>query len=250
MKKPTAKQEIFCQHVISGKTEIDSYVLAYQPKITDRKKLSRLASSVRLSKPVDKRIVELRAPVIKEAQIEITDVLKKWVAIAMADPNDIVQHRRICCRFCYGIGHKYQWTDGELAMAIAHVMTENAKLPDKKQLSLPDVTGGTGFDPNKLPLKNCPTCFGNGMAEIFFNDTRTLTDNAKCLYAGVKNGEVILHDQAQALENIAKYLGMFKVRIEKDVPPAPPTEIPKKFSEMTKDPIEAARAYQKFITGG
>ena len=77
-----------------------------------------------------------------------------------------------------------------------------------------------------MPHPYCPQCAGEGKAEVFIADTRHLSDEARLLYAGTKltaqGLEIKMHDQAKALENVARHLGMFKenlsLGIEEDNP--------------------------------
>ena len=50
---------------------------------------------------------------LRSARTEITQdmVIKRWWDIATADPNDLIQFRRICCRHCHGKKHLYQWSN-------------------------------------------------------------------------------------------------------------------------------------------
>lgn len=84
--------------------------------------------------------------------------------------------------------------------------------------SYPSDAGGYGFDATLSPHADCPECHGEGFGEVHALDTRNLNGPAKLLYAGAKQTsqgiEVKLHDQAKALENVAKHLGMFKADIE------------------------------------
>jgi hypothetical protein len=39
------------------------------------------------------------------------EVLEQMWRLATFDANQISQHRRGCCRHCWGFGHQYQWRD-------------------------------------------------------------------------------------------------------------------------------------------
>lgn len=136
-------------------------------------------------------------------------VLRKWWEIATADPNEIVQHRRLCCRFCHGVDHKYQWTQQELDAATEAAVSGKEASPER----LPDVSGGVGFDATVDPHAECPECHGEGIGQVHVQDTRKLKGAARLLYAGAKQTsqgiEVKFRDQDKALELIAKHLGMF-----------------------------------------
>ena len=142
-------------------------------------------------------------------------VLQRYWMMATADPNEIMQVRRLCCRHCYGKDHRYQWKDEAEYERVCNEIREEAgegETPD-----LPSDDGGYGFDPTLSPHAKCPKCFGEGHADAFFQDTRNLSPAAKVLYAGVKltqNGmEVKTHDQKAALDQIARHLGMFNDKL-------------------------------------
>jgi phage terminase small subunit len=156
---------------------------------------------------------------IQEAQkkrserTEITQdmVLQRWWDIATADPNEIVHIRRVCCRHCFGIDHKYQWRDNDEYDKAVQYALDSVK--ENEIPAIPSGEGGFGFDRLLRPHPKCPVCNGEGSAETHIEDTRHLSQQAKLLYAGVKQTtagiEIRLHDQGKALENVAKHIGMF-----------------------------------------
>lgn len=149
----------------------------------------------------------------RAAKTEITaeKVLERYWMIATANPNDLVQHRRHCCRHCFGEGFAYQWID-EKEFEKAIVTAQVVKGP------APTDEGGYGYDDTIRPHPKCPKCHGEGQGEVFANDTRDLSPAALALYAGVKTTrdgmEIKLHDQVAALNMVAKHLGMFTDKTE------------------------------------
>jgi len=129
-------------------------------------------------------------------------VVGQWAKIAQADPNDIVQVRRTCCRHCHGYGHQYQWTEAEYSAAVDKAVESGKPAPDGM--------GGFGFDPNAAPHADCPKCGGDGVARVYVADTRKLKRHP--LYAGAeqtRNGiKVNMRDKDAALFNLSRYLGM------------------------------------------
>lgn len=137
-------------------------------------------------------------------------VLQKWMELAVADPNELTQHRRVNCRYCFGVGFEKQWVDEEeYEAACAYALAEG--------ISVPSDAGGYGFDPNERPHPKCPHCNGEGHGMVFIGDTRHLSPGGKALYAGVKQTkfgiEIQMHDRTKALENIARHLGMFNDKL-------------------------------------
>lgn len=157
-------------------------------------------------------IAAQRARVSERAEVDAAWVLRQWAEIAMADPNDLVQYRRECCRHCWGQGFAYQWTPAELKRARDQARAAKAKAPD--------ASGGVGFDRRREPNPACPECNGDGHGRMVVADTRKLPASARALYAGVRLGkdglQVLMQDKALAVANIARHLGLFndKLKVE------------------------------------
>ena len=71
MNNLTAKQELFCEEVVSGKTQAEAYRIAYSAQDMKDKTIWSKASELMTNGKVTGRIEELRAPVIKEAQLTL-----------------------------------------------------------------------------------------------------------------------------------------------------------------------------------
>lgn len=164
-----------------------------------------------LKKPqVAKAIEQARLKLSEKTEITQEMVLKRWLEIAMADPNELIQYRRLCCRYCFGKDHQYQWRDKE-------EFERACRMADANDSSPPNDNGGYGFDHKERPHPKCPECHGEGHGDVFVHDTRDLSPSARVLYDGVKitkNGlEVMTLDRGKALENIARHLGMFNDKL-------------------------------------
>lgn len=137
-------------------------------------------------------------------------VVGQWAKLANADPNELVEVRRTCCRHCHGYSHQYQWTEAEYMDAV------NKAIDSGKQA--PDGMGGFGYDLNADPFPSCPECGGQGVEDVRVADTRKLKGNAKALYAGAertRNGiKIHMRDKDAAVTNLARYLGMLKDKTE------------------------------------
>ncbi len=242
-KQLNQKQEMFCQLVASGETELDAYRKAYGhegKESTVRSSIHRLKHSPH----VRERIRELKVLALEKLQFGIPDLLKQWVLMATTSVTELIEHRRNCCRFCYGIDGNYQWIDEkEFAIELARALDDNLKPPTND--------GGFGFNPT-LPLnEGCKRCFGEGIGSIFITDTRNFSPGAKLLYRGIRKAknsiEVLVADQQNAREMIAKYLGMFD-NDKKGTGPGAQKELPF-IKQETVDPIEASKIYQQIIVG-
>ena len=137
-------------------------------------------------------------------------VVAQWAKIALADPNALVQVRRLNCRHCHGFDHQYQWTEGEYARAVDKAV--------ESEKPAPDGMGGFGFNPNGAPNPACPECGGLGVEDVHVADTRKIKGSAKVLYAGAertRNGiKINMRDKDAAVSNLARYLGMMVDRKE------------------------------------
>ena len=147
-------------------------------------------------------------------------VLERWWQIATADPNELTQLRRVNCRHCHGIDHKFQWRDrDEYERALADAVEQQRKDEEAGEptVELPDDEGGYGFIANKEPNEECPKCDGEGKADLYLGDTRNLSPHGQALFAGIKQTkegvEIKMHDQLSALNQVARHLGMFNDKL-------------------------------------
>lgn len=169
---------------------------------------------------VKARVAEIQKQLRDECQVEAKDMLRHFMAIATADPNELVEFRRTCCRYCYGADFGYQRTQLEMDRDLA---TWNNEAEKAEQNGEPppvafDRRGGVGYDARKAPNPDCPACFGEGVGNVFVKDTRNLSPEAQALYAGVKETkdgfEIKMHDQQAAAVNAAKVIGAFLEKVE------------------------------------
>lgn len=181
-------------------------------------------------------IEERRAEVSIAAKLDAAWVLRQWAEIATADPNELMQVRRTCCRRCHGLGHHYQWTENEYLAAVDAAIAADTAPPDYR--------GGFGYVATRAPHSACPECHGEGVEDVRITDTRKLKGGARRLYAGAertRNGiKVRVRDQDAALANIAKYLGMNIERKEiSGIGGAPLTVASLKAEDLTDDQLAA-----------
>ena len=203
------------------------------------KSANQIAAELLAEPCVSEAVKQRQADVARVAELDAVWLLKQWMAIASADPNDLMQLRRVNCRHCYGFGHAYQWTEVEYARA-----TEEAVKVGKPA---PDFVGGFGFKANREPNRDCPECGGEGVEDVHMQDTRTLRGDAKTLYAGVKKtkeGIVLLtQDQDAARAHLARYLGLNVDRKEISGPGGRPIVVANlKAEDLTDDELAAILA--------
>lgn len=223
----TDKQEKFVQELLVGKSQREAYRSAYpKSKKWADSAVDTTASQLLKIPKVLQRYNELHGRLIKEAEddciVTAKDVLRQLTSIAMTDTNEIVELRRECCRYCYGLNHRYQMTENEMLRRKAdHAAALEQAMREGKELGPFDTLGGTGFNPTWPPNPECPECFGEGVSSPFFKDTRNLSPGAKSLFAGVKvtkDGiEVKLHSKDKALELLGRHLELFKDKLEVEI---------------------------------
>lgn len=189
-----------------------AYRLAYSVANSKATTISTAASKV-LGRPhVQAYIASLRAKITDRFEIGAADVLRKMWEIATADPRELIQAERRCCRHCHGVGFAYQWKDGN-EWAIACAKELSASEIEKRPPLIPSNAGGFGFDHSLAPIDDCTECRGDGHLEVMIADTRKLSEAGAALYAGVKTTrdgvEVKMRDRDMMLTNVAKALGVF-----------------------------------------
>jgi phage terminase small subunit len=210
----TPKQEMFCQEYLVDMNAKNAAIRAGYSEDTAQEQGSRLLSNVKVAE----RIAALQAERSERTEITVDKVLEQYWDIATADPNELIQLRRICCRYCHGAGFEYQWTKGEYDRRCWEIDEANENRSANKQVPHPKTPGGFGYDRRKVPNPDCPECFGEGREDVHALDTRKLKGPAKHLLAGVKFGkdglEIKMHDKMKALDAVARHLGMNKEKFE------------------------------------
>jgi phage terminase small subunit len=217
----TPRRALFVREYLRDLNGKQSAIRAgYAPKHA-QDEASRLLADPNVKAAVDAALAERFA----EVKAEATLVVQHLLDVACADPNDLVQSRRGCCRFCWGKGFRYQRTAGELARDRAsHEADQERKRAEADRdnaaftPSAFSEQGGDGYHALREPNEDCPECFGDGVLDVHITDSRLLRGGARRLYAGVKRTkdgiEVKMRDQDKALEMLGRHLGLFNDRLE------------------------------------
>lgn len=170
-----------------------------------------------LQKPhVAAAIEEQQRARLERLELDADGLTRLWSTVATADAREIVQHRRDACRYCWGEGFSYQFTPAEYQKARIAYEERRADILGKGGADIGEFPSQESdwYDARKRPNPDCPECFGNGIPCVFIADTRDLSEAAKALYAGIKEGrdgvEVKLHDQQAATEKLGRALGVFR----------------------------------------
>ncbi|QBJ80522.1 terminase small subunit [Aquitalea sp. USM4] len=161
---------------------------------------------------ITKAIAERRKTLSESTDITPEKVLALWWARANVNVNEIVEYRRDNCRYCWGEGHAYQWTQGEYEQA--------QREADANGTDSPDAAGGFGFIATREPNPECPECAGEGKGKVHVHDTRRLKGAARQMYRGVHQGKdglkALVGDPDRALEQVTKILGMYESKEDKE----------------------------------
>lgn len=219
------RREHFAQEVANGKSQTAAYKLAYPSSLNwDEKSVGNRASDMARRPEVRARIAYLRSVLDRgvDQLFSLTKaeaaalVLEDAAEVLRADVADLITHRRLNCRYCHGVGHAYRWRDetefwGELARVAAVVEAWDPKRGRPPEL--PTDEGGYGWRRTAMPAPECPHCEGEGLADIYVADIRTLSGPARRAYAGVelkKDGSIkmVTRDKEAARAMLAKFAGV------------------------------------------
>lgn len=178
------------------------------------------------------------------ADVQVDEVARYWYDIATADPRELSQIVYVPCRYCWGIDHQYQFTDGEMRTAGQAHLSQQLRIPIGDRIPF-DELGGAGYTINRYPMRgpdwasrieriyaamgvpisegleansdhSCPECHGDGEHRVWIADTRHLSKAAARLYSGVRvtreSVEVKTLDRIAAMDKFEQLTGMIKPR--------------------------------------
>lgn len=246
--------ELFAGHFVGTRNPGQAFRLAFVPdKAMALSAINAQAQRLLADPEMRRRIQSLIDAAAASTQMNIRALLTDFHDIATADPNEIVSHVVDCCRYCHGVGFKWQWTtETAYAAECARIMELNAALPPTRaQQSLPDCSGGFGYDPRNEPHPLCPECFGRGIGQVLFHDTTRLSPAARKLYKGAKQTkfgmEIELHDQRAAADALMRVAGAFKDAMPLNPPAASSNDDAIEGQVVTE--AEAGKAYLALVAG-
>lgn len=241
----TTRQEQFCQEYFRTRSFGRAYRAAYNhlPELTD--KAAEVAGrQVWKSDEVKARVKELANEAAGPAILTVETAIRRFLAIADADPNELSSVVVNCCRRCWGPDHARQWRAHEYEDALDAAATTGR---------MPDLAGGLGYDATRDPHPDCPACDGRGERHVLIRDTTQLGPDGLLIYGGAeqtKNGiKVNVADRMKALENACKLAGLFTDRVvHSGAIGAMTTHIDaEKLGE--KSTAELAKLYQSMVGG-
>ena len=214
----TPAEQRFIEEYLKDPNGTKAY-MAVKPGGTDAAaavSANRMLRKAKVKAEIEKRRIALSLA----TGITAERVLRELASLAFGDVRELVEYRVGACRYCWGTGHRFQRTPAEFER------DEAEHDPDKGAF---DEKGGIGYTFNKAPHADCPECSGIGKGRMIINDTRNLSPEAVALYAGVKQSkdglEVKTHDKVQALDKLARHLGIYKADNEQVKPDSVPSEM-------------------------
>jgi len=156
----------------------------------------------------------------RKADVKIDDLIRYWYSMATADAREFNPLRWRCCRYCWGVGHRYQFTPneyrrrkekepelGEEGGLDFNQMRDPMRGPEWAEL---------GFEPNSD--HSCPECNGKGVPRIEPIDLSKLSYGAQLIFDGVKvtkDGDIefrLNQNRSKGMEQVALLLGFVRPR--------------------------------------
>jgi hypothetical protein len=213
----TAAEERFAALVAEGRSKSAAYRVAFP--ISTRWQSQAVHSkawALASRAEVAERITELMRGAARANEAGIAEVLREYLKRLYADPRELTEVRVGACRYCWGKGHRWQFTDGEMALKRAEhaERVQRALENDRPAPAEFDEGGGGGFNVAADPNPKCPSCGGAGQANVVLHDSRTYSEGALALFEGVKQTkdgiEVKMASRTDALEKLARFAGFFE----------------------------------------
>jgi phage terminase small subunit len=171
-----------------------------------------------LQRPEVRAIVQARTEDRLEAiRMSRERVLDEFASLAEADANELSEHRRVCCRHCWGTvdedtgAQAFQMTPAEFVKGRKEWAEKSKKAMEKDQTDIGPYPHepGNWYDKRKAINPDCGECFGDGVGEVLLKDTRNISRRARAIYGGVKEGkdgiEIKTYSKEGALGVLAKH---------------------------------------------
>jgi phage terminase small subunit len=204
----TDKQAAFVREYVKDWNASQAAIRAGYSEATAGQIGHALLKKVEVQDAIERRM----AAVFAVAEVDAAMVVRELYEVATADPRDLMRVEIDCCRYCYGISHRYQYTPAEFDRALVEALRVGAPAPE--------LAGGICYNAKLPPVEDCPECFGRGLERVVVTDSRKLSKAAAKLMASVKQSskdgaiEGKTRDQDAALIALGRYLGMWKDRNE------------------------------------
>src|SRR5262245_26754988 len=105
----TPRQQRFVEEYLIDLNATQAAIRAGYSSKTAGQQGERLLKNVEIKAAVDDAISERS----ERTKVTSAKVLERLWSIATVDPNELVEHRRTCCRHCHGANGEYQRTQRE-----------------------------------------------------------------------------------------------------------------------------------------
>ncbi|WP_447338756.1 terminase small subunit [Klebsiella variicola] len=197
----TAQQRLFVAEYLKDNNATQAAIRAGYSKKTAYSIGQRLLKKVEIAQAIAQ---QQKASIVRTLG-SADEVLEQMWRLATFDANQLSQHRRGSCRYCWGFGHQYQWRD-------AVEFNEAGEEAKAKKRAAPRDDGGYGYNHTRDPNPECPRCNGEGLSRVVLQDSTKLEDVAALAYSGVKIGkagiEITAISRERMFEAVAKRLGL------------------------------------------
>lgn len=220
----TPGEEKFVALLVKGETQVQAYLDCFpQAKRWSRKTVDSKASVLAGKAKIQARFTEIMQAAARANEVDAAEVLREYLLRLRGDPRDLTEVRICPCRYCYGKGHLYQRTDGELAQERSRHETRQQERQERDMPPIGpfDEKGGGGYSKLLAPNRECPACAGAGEPQVVLKDSRTYSAGALALFGGVKETkegiEVKVGDRDNALMQVARHVGFFEADNTRDV---------------------------------
>lgn len=226
-----------CEYVANGGDAAAAYRETIRADGTKRQIEAR-ARQLLKDPSVLAKIDELHQRVEKTAVLSAAEIVERLTLIANADLTKLSRVVQRCCRYCYGVGHRYQWRDDiELEKA--------ARQAKKDKVPAPLPSGGFGFKATLPPHPDCPQCDGQGTTDVEVPPAASYGVAEKAAYLGAEHTKygikVHYEKPSEALKLIAQTMGMLGPKQQEVAPLS--TDVP----AVSTDPVEASKTYAEFL---
>lgn len=267
----SAHEDAFAREFVLRGNATAAYIASH-PGVLERTKryiVRQMAWEMSNRPRVLERVRQYETAAAAATVIDVQAILEHDLAIVQGFKyaDQLMQHVRVCCRYCHGQDHKYQWVDiTEYLTQLSHVEEQNEDRRARKvrELPLPDDTGGYGYDPQADPVITCPKCEGYGIERTIFADTTKLEGPARAILKGIKVSEkgieYQLHDVDKAKDRLLRATGSFGddaasvargaaagAAAGSAAGAAAASKLAERIKDMTQD--EARRAYLTLVGG-
>ena len=222
----TTKKHRFAELVLgSSRSHAECYRIAYPHFKGSAATAANNAYRLMQDDDVKAVIERGRDAIIARIAENQANLRETWESAILADRNELAELRIIPCRYCHGIGHRYQETPAEHEERRRQYDETSERLSENPKawarMKPFDELGGVGYTIHRLPHPDCPECHSLGEERVVLKDTRDLSPEARMIYEGmdVKNGVPVVkvRSRSDVDDKLAKHLRMYR-------PEAPPAD--------------------------